>query len=146
MRSTTDPVTDVVWLASTPGAAAVRLRVDARGHILQRDILEAASPAASATAVRTILLVPGTVAPAQWLELPAGSIAQARAAARIQLRERVAGDMGAVHVAVARMQDAGPAPVVSALRPPPVAASTGDAIGITGSAARAGCGAACTGA
>ncbi len=112
MRSTTDPVTDVVWLASTPGAAAVRLRVDARGHILQRDILEAASPAASATAVRTILLVPGTAAPAQWLELPAGSIAQARAAARIQLRERVAGDMGAVHVAVARMQDAGPAPVV----------------------------------
>lgn len=109
-----DPV-HVVLLPATAEAPAIRLAVAADGRLLSRDLLAAGGPQAPADkpGPRVVVVVPGTDAPARWLQLPAFSQAQARAAALALARDEVAaGD--ATHVAVGPAADSqAPRPVVT---------------------------------
>ena len=103
-----DPPTHVVLLPTVAGAPALRLTVAGDGQVLARDLLDPqdARPApATKQQPRLVLVVPGTHAPAQWLELPARSPAQARAAARTLLQDRLAADGADTHLAVASTGD-----------------------------------------
>ncbi|WP_187775821.1 type II secretion system protein GspL [Luteimonas suaedae] len=97
-------ITYIVLLPQDPKAPALRLSVDDDGRVLARERLRtgatAAQPAA-ATQTRTVLVVPGTQAPALWLELPARNPVQALAAARALIAERLAGSGEALHIAIA---------------------------------------------
>lgn len=109
-----DPV-HVVLLPATAEAPAVRLAMAADGRLLSRDLLAADGPQAPADKPgrRVVVVVPGTEAPARWLQLPAFSQAQARAAALALARDELAaGD--ATHVAVgAAAAPQAPRPVVA---------------------------------
>lgn len=95
-----DPV-QVVLLPAAADAPAVRLAVAADGRLLSRDLLVADGTQAPTDrpGPRVVVVVPGTDAPARWLQLSAFSQAQARAAALALARDELAaGD--ATHVAV----------------------------------------------
>lgn len=109
-----DPV-HVVLLPARADAPAARLVVASDGSVLSRDVLAADGPQlpADAPRPRVVVVVPGTQAPARWLQLPAWSQAQARAAAlELAGDELAAGD--AAHVAVGAAADPeAPRPVVA---------------------------------
>ncbi|KLD70290.1 type II secretion system protein GspL [Xanthomonas pisi] len=73
------------------------VRVDAHGHVLAQDALNARL----APTTQTVLVVPGVDVHLRWMALPGRSIAQSLAAARLQLAEHLAGDAQALHVVIA---------------------------------------------
>ncbi|MDH5824138.1 type II secretion system protein GspL [Luteimonas sp. RD2P54] len=113
-------ITHVVLLPQDPAAPALRLDVGDDGRVLARTRLYAGGetpPDAAATQGRTVLVVPGTQAPALWLELPARNPVQALAAARALVAERLAVGGESLHVAVAEAGgDEAPRPVVAVER------------------------------
>lgn len=114
--STHEPAAHVVLLGNAADAPALRLAVDADGAILSRERLVPAAPCPAgptARGRRTVVVVPGSEAPAEWLEIPANGGAPARAAARAMLRERLARDADAVHIALAADRGAGTACAVA---------------------------------
>ena len=89
-------------LVLLPGgdAPARALAIDAGGAILARPALPLAAPPSPRNATRTVVVVPGAAVSVFWLELPARSALQARAAARILLQDRIAAAVDTLHVAV----------------------------------------------
>ncbi|WP_111266002.1 type II secretion system protein GspL [Marilutibacter maris] len=85
------------------------LWIDADGSISARGPLAAdAAPASGrSSGVRCILAIPGHQVGSQWLELKARNEAQALAAARLLLEERLAGGGDDLHVVLAAPPDAG---------------------------------------
>ncbi|MEZ0470489.1 type II secretion system protein GspL [Luteimonas salinilitoris] len=113
-------ITYIVLLPQDPDTPALRLSVGEDGRVLARERLRAgdtaAQPAAAAQA-QTVLVVPGTQAPALWLELPARNPVQALAAARALVAERLAGSGETLHIAIAAaVGDDAPRPVVAVER------------------------------
>ncbi|WP_407352265.1 type II secretion system protein GspL [Luteimonas sp. R10] len=113
--------TYIVLLPQDPGAPALRLSVGDDGRVLARERLHAGETAArqaAAAPARTVLVVPGTQAPALWLELPARNPVQALAAARALVAERLAGSGDTLHIAIAAAadEDDAPRPVVAVER------------------------------
>lgn len=90
----------LLWLAPDPAAPATRLVVDDDGRIVARDLRREGDAAATASNVRTVLVVPGTAAPAMWLPLPARNPVQALAAARALAGDRLASGHRDVHIAL----------------------------------------------
>lgn len=110
-----DPI-HVVLLPVAAEAAAVRLTVARDGRLLSREALsptDALRSGPDQCRPRTVVVVPGTDAPARWVQLSAFSDAQARAAARTLVGDELAaGD--ATHVAVGDVAGPqGPRPVVA---------------------------------
>ncbi len=105
----------VVILPVTAETPAARLVIAADGAVISRDLLHAGDPPAAmdTPAQRVVVVVPGTAAPARWLQLSAYTPAQARGAARAQVTEELAaGDT--IHVAVGTTPDPHtPCPVVT---------------------------------
>lgn len=103
--------THVVLLPATAGAPATRLSVDADGNVLARELLPAQQPPPTAPTTRPapwlVLVVPGTEAPAHWLEIQARGDAQARTEAAALLRDALAADPADTHVALAAAGEAG---------------------------------------
>lgn len=113
-------ITYIVLLPQDPDTPALRLNVGDDGRVLARDRLhagEAAAPSAAAAQARTVLVVPGTQAPALWLDLPARNPVQALAAARALVAEHLAGSGETLHIAIAAAAgDGAPRPVVAVER------------------------------
>ncbi|NZA26598.1 hypothetical protein H0E84_09390 [Luteimonas sp. SJ-92] len=114
-------ITYIVLLPQNPDAPALRLSVGDDGRVVARERLRsgdtAAPQPAAAGPTRTVLVVPGTQAPALWLELPARNPVQALAAARALIAERLAGSSEALHIAIAAAAgDDAPRPVVAVER------------------------------
>lgn len=107
----------LLLLSAQPQQPSQCLHVDDAGRILERTwLMPGAPPTAFATAAtRTLLAVPGTDARALWLDLPAHSPAQALAAARLMLQDRVARDDD-LHLAIAPRQGDAPRLVVVVAR------------------------------
>lgn len=90
----------LVRLAQDPAAPAVRLTVGDDGRILARDHLDSVA-ASAAAGMRTVLVVPGTAAPAFWLPLPTHNPVQALAAAHALVEDRLAAGHRDAHLAMA---------------------------------------------
>ncbi|AOH36402.1 type II secretion system protein GspL [Luteimonas sp. JM171] len=109
-----DPI-HVVLLPALAEEPAVRLAVAGDGRVLSRELLGIGSGPSQVPerGPFTVVLVPGTDAPARWLQPTAFSDAQARAAARAQAGEELAA-VDAIHVAVGHAAaPAEPRPVVA---------------------------------
>lgn len=107
----------LLLLSAQPQQPSQCLHVDDAGRILERAWLTPGDPptAFATAATRTLLAVPGTDARALWLDLPAHSPAQALAAARLMLQDRVARDDD-LHLAIAPRQGDAPRLVVVVAR------------------------------
>ena len=90
----------VLILSADPTQSSRLLAVDADGRVLTRSAVDDAAPPAWPLAPVTVL-VPGTHASSFWLDLPTRHPAQARAVARLQMVDRLAGAIDATHLAVA---------------------------------------------
>ena len=90
----------ILILPADPAAAATCLDVDASGRVLSRAALQPGDPAPPMpAAARTVLVVPGDAVRIDCLELHAHSAAQAQAAARALLGDRLA-HRAELHVAL----------------------------------------------
>lgn len=110
-----DPQVQVVLLADADGAARW-LSVSADGGVTEGAAPDPAAATAQRPAPRrrTIVVVPGTAAPAHWLSLPAHSLPQALAAARHLLQDHLATPIQDLHVAVgAHPRPDAPCPAVA---------------------------------
>lgn len=104
--------TRVILLANSLRPAAVELRLDAGGRIVDRRLLPAGPTGTEPAArPRTTVVVPGQEVRVLWLELPAGSPLQVLAAARRALEDRVAAAADSIHVAVGEGAADAPRPV-----------------------------------
>lgn len=94
--------TRVLFLAPDDAGAALLLELDAGGRVLSRtELAPGATVPAAGTGGRTVVVVPGGPVRIDRLHLPAHSNAQALAAARALVAERLARPDG-LHVALAR--------------------------------------------
>lgn len=84
----------LLLLPRDPSAPATRLTVSEEGRILARTRQSADDPA------HGVLAVPGDACRVFRLRLPARSAAQARAAARLMLRDKLADDPEGLHLAI----------------------------------------------
>lgn len=92
--------TRILFLPADPGASATCLDLAGDGRVLSRAELSPGTVApASATATRTVLVVPGEAVRIDHIALKAHSAAQARAAAQAMLAERLARP-ASLHVAL----------------------------------------------
>ena len=94
-------ITHLLLLPRNSAQAAKYLRIDSHGRILERRSAEAGEPLASESGIRRVVVVPGENVGTLWLELPARSPAQALAAARIMLQDRLASQGDPIHIAIA---------------------------------------------
>ncbi|HLM52564.1 MAG TPA: type II secretion system protein GspL [Pseudoxanthomonas sp.] len=109
---TSPPTTTLLVLLPTdPMRPARCLRIDSGGDVLERLDADTARPlpaAFTAGIARTVLAVPGAEVRTLWMDLPAHSPAQAQAAARVLLAERVAGPREGLHIAIGPRPSSGP--------------------------------------
>lgn len=94
--------TRLILLPHDGDAPATCLLLEADGRVSSRCLVAPNTPApAAAAGAATVLAVPGLEARAIWLDLPARTTAQALAAARLLVQDRLATPSEALHLAVA---------------------------------------------
>ncbi|WOP53034.1 type II secretion system protein GspL [Xanthomonas euvesicatoria] len=103
--------TTLLLLPADAAAQATAVRVDAQGQV--QSMGQAATP--PGPSARNLLVVPGVDVHLRWLSLPGRSIAQSRAAARLQLAEHLAVDAQALHVVIAAGAEADGTRLVAAV-------------------------------
>lgn len=92
----------LILLPADEAAPVVRLRADASGRLLGRDVLDPGSPVAPpGPDIRQVLAVPGAQCRVLWLDLPARNTLQARAAARLLAADHLAAAVESQHIAIA---------------------------------------------
>ncbi|MBO9749685.1 type II secretion system protein GspL [Xanthomonas phaseoli pv. dieffenbachiae] len=89
--------TTLLLLPADAAAESIAVRVDAQGQV--QSVGQATTP--PEPPARTLLVVPGVDVHLRWLRLPGRSMAQSRAAARLQLAEHLAIETQALHVVIA---------------------------------------------
>jgi len=92
----------LILLPADDAAPVVRLRADASGRLLGRDVLDPGSPVAPpGPDIRQVLAVPGAQCRVLWLDLPARNPLQAQAAARLLAADHLAAAAESQHIAIA---------------------------------------------
>ncbi|MGV7166596.1 type II secretion system protein GspL [Xanthomonas citri] len=103
--------TTLLLLPADAAAEPIAVRVDAQGQV--RSVGQATTP--PEPPARTLLVVPGVDVHLRWLRLPGRSMAQSRAAARLQLAEHLAIETQALHVVIADSAEADGTRLVAAV-------------------------------
>lgn len=98
--------TRLVLAPRAPELAPSYLMLDAEGHLLERGAL-ALADGGDSPAMRTVLVVPGADARAQWLHLPTRNDRQALAAARLALDDHLALAGQDLHLALGPLEPDG---------------------------------------
>ncbi|NYZ63903.1 type II secretion system protein GspL [Luteimonas deserti] len=102
--SPTPPPVRLLLVSADPARPSLCLHVDGAGTIAARRYCDAANPLPAQPGARDVLAVPSEALRVQWLDLAAHSPAQALAAARLMLQDRIAGADAQLHIAVGHVE------------------------------------------
>ncbi|WP_043929057.1 type II secretion system protein GspL, partial [Xanthomonas citri] len=103
--------TTLLLLPADAAAESIAVRADAQGQV--QSVGHATAP--PEPSARALLVVPGVDVHLRWLRLPGRSMAQSRAAARLQLAEHLAIETQALHVVIAGSAEADGTRLVAAV-------------------------------
>ncbi|OOW88809.1 type II secretion system protein GspL [Xanthomonas campestris pv. vitistrifoliae] len=103
--------TTLLLLPADAAAESIAVRADAQGQV--QSVGQATTP--PEPSARILLVVPGVDVHLRWLRLPGRSMAQSRAAARLQLAEHLAIETQALHVVIADSAEADGTRLVAAV-------------------------------